>query len=134
MHTLRAACLSLLLGGCAAHLQVLTPTSETPGQALVRLLKAHDDLFDFEVINETQGFLLVDRDQVHMMTPDGLRARLPGGIAGSYSIPPGGLHRVKVKFDRHNLPSGCEVWITFDGALRVNGYPLKVPPVRFRVD
>jgi hypothetical protein len=125
---------ALLLGGCAANLKVMNRVSETPGQARISLLKVDGDLFMFEVINETPGTLIIDREQVKLITPEGPRARLPGGLAGSYSVPPGGLHRVNVKFNRDRIVPGCAVDVSFDGALTVNGYPLQVAPIRFCAD
>jgi hypothetical protein len=131
---MKKAILALALAGCGANLKVMNRVSETPGQARISLLKVDGELFMFEVINETPGTLIIDRDQVKLITPEGMRMRRPGGLAGSYMVPPGGLHRVNVKFNRDDIPAGCAVDVSFDGALTVNGYPLQVAPIRFCAD
>ena len=102
-------------------------------QAHVQLRDISGPILAFSVFNDSPYGMAIARDEVYLETKRGLLSRVPGGAAATYSVPPGGAHDVKVKFDLSELEDGEEVRVRWDRALLVGGAPVAIPPVRFVV-
>lgn len=106
---------------------------EVTGVARVALREVDADIVELTVWNDGKDPLVVDRDGILLVTPSGARPRLLGGIAHSYTIPPGSAHEVNVRFDWSGLRSGDVVRVQLDRALTVYGKPVPVAPIELRV-
>lgn len=109
------------------------PDVQTPGAGRVLLKEQDGDLFAFNVFNQSPYPMNVDRNAVRMATAGGLRDRLPGGISDNYTIPPGGVHAVNVKFPMGGLRPGETVWVHFQDAISINGQRVPMEPIQFVV-
>jgi hypothetical protein len=121
------------LSGCAATLSPVRADSELRGCVLVRLKQIDGKIVKLLVVNESPYLLVVDRDRITLSSAAGERSRVPGGLAGTYTIPPGGGHDVNLKFDLGGLTPGSAE-LRFTQAILINGTPLDVPPLTFKVD
>jgi hypothetical protein len=77
---------------------------------------------------------VVHRDRIYLSTPSGAVARLPGGAAHTYTLPPGGAHDVNVRFDLSRLEEGTRVEVLFGDALDVRGARVDVGAIPFIVN
>jgi hypothetical protein len=127
--------LALSLAACAPIAPPMHPTrSVVQVQDVVKiaLKEINLDILEFTVWNNGKQPLVVDRDGIVLITDQGARKRLPGGIAHSYTLQPGTAHEVNVRYDWSGLKNQL-VRVSFDGALTVNGKPLDVSPIEIRV-
>lgn len=120
-----------LSAGCAPGARLVAQRAEliTPGAIRVLLLGVEDNLVKVDLFNQTSAPMLVYRDQVMLSTSHGMRARMQGGIGHVYTIPPGGVHKLNVRYDLYDLRPGDQVAIIFQNAIVVNGQPVPVEPL-----
>jgi hypothetical protein len=126
--------ITFALGGCLS-LRPLTPTVDSPAGVRVVLKTQDDEVFKLEVVNYGQYPIMVNRDQVVLMTPEGARNRVPGGWGTLYTIPPGGHHALNVRFKLGGIHGGDRICINLGSAVTyLNGAPVPVPPLEFVAD
>jgi hypothetical protein len=124
---------SLLLSGCVS-LTAVRPISTIPGVVRISFDYQTSNVFSFIVENQSGATLLVDRNAITCKQIGGERARLPGGATWVYEIPPGGKHRVNLRFALDGLHHGDPVWFHWQSALQVAGAALPVEPIEMRVE
>jgi hypothetical protein len=129
-----------LLTGCyvgpsarAIETEASTP-SRSERRAVVVLHEVDGNIFKFSVENLSNETMVLDRDRVFLSTPKDTVARLPGGAAHTYTLPPGAAHDLNVRFDLSSLEKGTRVEVQFDRALTVQGVHVDVAPIPFVVD
>ena len=86
-----------------------------------------------DVFNQTAYPLVIYRDLFMLSTATGMRSRMPGGVSNVYTVRPGGVHTVKVRFDLTGMRPGEQAALVFQNALIVNGQPLPLEPLPFVV-
>jgi hypothetical protein len=122
----------LCLTGCASvQLQATQRSVEANGFARVEVGEVDGDILTFDVYNLSKLTLVVLRDKIVLETPTGRRGREPGGVQRAYTVAPGAMHDVKVKFDFSDCTAGTELKVRFDDALVADGAPLHIAPVPF---
>lgn len=136
---LRAAlvCTAVLAGaGCGGEKHLVAQRVEviTPGGARVSLKNARGPVIELEVFNYTPAPMVVYRDNIMLSSSQGLRPRLPGGVSNVYTVAPGGVHQVNVKYDLHGLRRGETVAVVFQNAFIVNSQSVPVEPIPFLVE
>jgi hypothetical protein len=105
-------------------------TVEVPATLRLTFKGQSSDVFSFEVMNFSDKAMIVDRDAVELVKPTGERVRrLAGGAARSYSLPPGGVQAVRLRYDLGQMQAGDVATIDFGPALLVNGARVAVPPL-----
>lgn len=125
--------LSAALPGCSytPHLVPLRGEVFTPGAARVVLMNIDGDIIHVDVFNQTSVPLVVYRDAFLLSTATGMRPRVPGGVSNIYTIPPGSVHDVRVRFDLSGLSRGDQVVLVFQNALVANGQPIPIESLPF---
>lgn len=120
-----------MAAGCAAPRRLMAQRAEliTPGIVRVLLVEVEDNQITVDVFNQTMVPMIVYRDGLTLSTATGMRARMRGGVAHVYTLPPGGMHRVKVRFDLYGLRPGDQAALIFQNAVIVNGQPVPVEPL-----
>lgn len=116
-------------GGCAPQLVAVQGAVEAPGVARVHLREIKKDLIDLQVINTSPQPLTVDRDGFYLEGPSGALARTPGRGRHTYTVQPGGVRVVRMKFDRSALPHGVQVNLAMPSAILIEGQPVPMPPL-----
>lgn len=132
---------ALLLGGagqltgCGTASQLVAQRGEvfTPGAARVVLMSTSNNIVTVDVFNQTAYPLVIYRDLFMLSTATGMRSRMPGGVSNVYTVRPGGVHTVKVRFDLTGMRPGEQAALVFQNALIVNGQPLPLEPLPFVV-
>lgn len=125
-----ALCLaSTACGGVTLH--PLQRRADAAQWVRVEVTEVDRDILSFDVYNLSKLTLLVLRDKIVLETPLGRRGREPGGLRNNYSLPPGSMHDVKVKFDLSDCPPGQEVKVSFENALVADGAPIRIAPIPF---
>lgn len=119
--------------GCVS-LRPVAPVVDGPGGVRVLVRAQDDNVFKLEVINYGAAPIVVDRDRVVLFTATGPRTRVPGGLGGTYAVPPGGHHAVNVRFKLGGIRTGERVALSLAGAVTQNGEILMVPPLEFVAD
>lgn len=119
--------------GCGESLRLVAQRGEifTPGAARVVLRGVHNDIVALDVFNQTGAPMVIYRDAFLLSTRAGMRARLPGGVSSVYTVRPGGVHEVKVRYDLSGLHRGDQAALVLQNALVVNGQPLPIEPLPF---
>lgn len=119
------------VSGCAAGARLVAQRAEliTPGAIRVLLLGIDGNLVKVDIFNQTSAPMLVYRDQVMLSTATGMRGRMQGGVGHIYTIPPGGVHKLHVRYDLYGLRPGDQVAMIFQNAIAVNGQPVPVEPL-----
>jgi hypothetical protein len=85
-------------------------------------------MFTVNVSNCSQLPIVVNRDAIKMVTPAGVRSRIPGGAASAYVIPPRAAHIVRVRFVGGGLQKGQQVELQLgDAIVATDGTQLHVP-------
>lgn len=120
--------------GSATHLVAQRAEVFTPGAARVVLMSVDDAIITIDVFNQTPYPMVIYRDALMLSTRAGGRARLPGGVGHVYSVRPGGVQTVKVRYPINGLHRGDQVALVFENALLVNGQPLPIEPLPFLVE
>lgn len=117
--------------GCASGASLVAQRAEliTPGAIRILLLGVEGNLVKVDIFNQTSAPMLVYRDQVMLSTSNGMRARMQGGVGRVYTIPPGGVHKLHVRYDLYGLRPGDQVAMIFQNAVAVNGQPVPVEPL-----
>lgn len=120
-----------LSAGCAPGARLVAQRAEliTPGAIRVLLLGVDDNLVKVDLFNQTSAPMLVYRDQIMLSTSSGMRARMRGGVGHIYTIPPGGVHKLQVRYDLYGLRPGDQVAMIFQNAIVVAGQPVPVEPL-----
>ena len=129
----------VVLSGCAAPLLVSNRVVETRGRVRVVLREPADEvsgnratqLFEFDVVNEDQRPLIIDRDAVLLKCGEIERARIEGGIARTYVVPPGQMHALNVEFHLPEREECRSFLISFNRVFAHNGEPVHVAPMSF---
>lgn len=124
---------SLVQGGCGPAIRLVAQRPElmTPGALRIVLLGVDDNLITVDLFNQTSAPMVVYRDSVLLSTPTGMRARMRGGVGHVYTVPPGGVHKLRVRFDLYGLRRGDQVAMVFQNAIVINGQPVPVEPLPF---
>lgn len=125
--------LSLTTTGCGQSMRLVAQRPElmTPGALRIVLLEVDDNMITVDVFNQTNTVMLIYRDAVLLSTSGGLRARMPGGVGHVYTVPPGGMHKLRVRYDLHGLHRGDQVAMVFQNAIVIAGQPVPVEPLPF---
>jgi hypothetical protein len=105
----------------------------TPGAARVVLRGVRNDIISVDVFNMTAAPMVIYRDSFLLSTSSGMRARLPGGVSNVYTVPPGGVHEVRLRYDLHGLSRGEQIALVVQNALVVNAQPVPIEPLPFVV-
>ena len=127
---------SLAVSSCHNPAPPLYPTKavvEVASVAKVAIKEIDVDIVEMTVWNNSKDPLVIDRDAIMLVTRTGPRTRLPGGVAHSYTLPPGTAHEVNVRFDWRGLTPGDTVLIKVDTALTVFGKPIAIEPLEIIV-
>lgn len=117
-----------LLAGCSGATARPVTSESRAGGVTVMLNEVDGDIFKLTVINSSNASLVVFRDRFYLRGSDGVHAREAGGAASVYTIPPGGVHGVNVKF-RLEGPPGTRLELDFADAIRTGDGPLRLPPI-----
>jgi hypothetical protein len=124
--------IGLLFSACAANIQAVQRVTEIPGQIRISVREVDDGLFSFEIVNESTAPMMIDREEVKLLTPRGERRRLPGGLGSTYTLAPGGVHKVNVRFDIGGIREGDQVMVSFADAIQLlPNYRLPIEPLLF---
>ena len=125
--------LSLAGTGCSQSIRLIAQRPElmTPGALRIVLVEVDENTVTVDVFNQTNTVMLIYRDAVLLSTSGGLRARMPGGVGHVYTLPPGGVHKVRVRYDLHGLHRGDQVAMVFQNAIVLAGQPVPVEPLPF---
>jgi hypothetical protein len=107
--------------------------SRVDGEAIVVVLPVDDNILKFTVENLSNQWMNVDRDSVLLATPAGTKTRLPGGAHSAYSLAPGEMHDVNVKFSMDGIEHGQRIAVLFDDAVTVGGVHVGLAPLPFDV-
>ena len=123
------------LPGCGGTYGIVAQRGEvfTPGAARVVLRGVREDIITVDVFNQTPAPMVIYRDSFLLSTPSGTRSRLPGGVSNVYTVQPGGVHEVRVRFSLANLHPGEQLALVLQNALVVNGQPIPIEPLPFVV-
>ncbi len=127
--------LSLGLASCAPIAPPMHPTKsvvQVQDVVKISLKEINNDILEFTVWNNGTQPLVIDRDAVVLVTDLGVRKRLPGGIAHSYTLQPGTARELNLRYDWAGLRNTL-VRVSFDNAITINGKPLDVSPIEIRV-
>jgi len=127
------ALVTLLVTGCMRFTAV-RPMSTIPGVVRVSFEKQTGNVFVFVVLNYSAGTMVVDRNAITLKQIGGERARLPGGAGSLYAIPPGGMHRVNLRFPLEGLHRGDPLWFHWQSAIQIAGAQIPVEPIELHVD
>jgi hypothetical protein len=100
-------------------LQAVQRVTEIPGQVRISVHEIDEGLISFEVMNESSAPMMIDREEVKLVTSSGERRRLPGGLGSTYTLAPGGVHKVNVRFDLSGIHSGDQVMVSFADAIQL---------------
>jgi len=130
---LLAAGATLGLGACgpAVRLVAQRPELMTPGALRIVLLGVDENQVTVDIFNQTSAPMLIYRDSVMLSTAAGMRARMRGGVGHVYTVPPGGVHKLRVRYDLYGLSRGDQVAMVFQNAIVLNGQPVPVEPLPF---
>ena len=123
----------LVSAGCGGSLRLLAQRAEvmTPGAVRVVLKATNEDIIEFDVHNYTGSPMVIYRDAVYLSTSRGLRNRVPGGVSNVYTIPPGGVQQVNVRYKLDDLSRGDQLAVVFQNAVVIDGQPVPVEPIPF---
>jgi hypothetical protein len=105
----------------------------TPGAVRVVFRGVSDDIITVDVFNMTAAPMVIYRDSFLLSTSTGMRARLPGGVSNVYTVAPGGVHDVRLRYDLKGLSRGEQIALVAQNALVVNAQPVPVEPLPFVV-
>jgi hypothetical protein len=130
---LGTALASMATVACAPAVRLVAQRPElmTPGALRIVLLAVDDNLITVDVFNQTSAPMVLYRDAVMLSTPTGMRARMRGGVGHVYTLPPGGVHKLRVRYDLYGLHRGDQVAMVFQNAIVINGQPVPVEPLPF---
>jgi hypothetical protein len=130
-------CLTLLAAACAATPILITAQADQKlaGQVEVVTRQIDGNILKFTVENlSTTAQMTVNRDAVFLVDASGHRVdRSVGGTQNLYSIPPGTVHDVNVKFALDDLARNEIVAVHFEEAVLIGGSPVAIPPLTFQV-
>lgn len=104
-----------------------------PGAARMVLREVKDDIISVDIFNMTAAAMVIYRDSFLLSTASGMRARLPGGVSNVYTVAPGGVHEVRLRFDLKGLSHGEQLALVAQNALVVNAQPIAIEPLPFVV-
>lgn len=105
----------------------------TPGAARMVLREVKDDIISVDIFNMTAAPMVIYRDSFLLSTSTGMRARLPGGVSNVYTVAPGGVHEVRLRYDLKSLSRGEQLALVAQNALVVNAQPVPIEPLPFVV-
>lgn len=130
---LTVAALGVVQSGCGSAIRMVAQRPElmTPGALRIVLLETDENLITVDVFNQTSAPMVIYRDSVMLSTPSGMRARMRGGVGHVYTVPPGGVHKLRVRYDLYGLRRGDQVAMVFQNAIVINGQPVPVEPLPF---
>jgi len=132
----RSLLTGLLLGATVscgvAKYNLVQQSVETADRVRVTLHSVDNGILTFEVFNLTNSTLVVDRDKFQLETPKGRIARVPGGVANLYNLPPGGAHDVRVRFPLAECAGDEGLKVVFDGAFLERGVPVPIAGLPLR--
>ncbi len=130
---LTIAALGGVQSGCGPAIRMVAQRPElmTPGALRIVLLETDENLITVDVFNQTSAPMVIYRDSVMLSTPSGMRARMRGGVGHVYTVPPGGVHKLRVRFDLYGLRRGDQVAMVFQNAIVIHGQPVPIEPLPF---
>ncbi len=107
--------------------------SRVDGEAIVVVLPGNSDILRFTVENLSNETMTIDRDAVLLDTSHGLRQRSSFAGKSTYTLAPGAMHDVNVRFSYDGLQPGERVAVLFDDAVTVGGRHVGLEPLPFVV-
>jgi hypothetical protein len=98
------------------------------------VLGTSTDILNFKVENLSKSSQVkIDRDAIFLVGSTGRLGRVPGVGPSLYTLGPGELHDVNVRFPLDGLPRGEMVEVHFEDAVTVGGEKVALRPLTYRV-
>lgn len=144
-----AGLLIALVAGCGASTFLIPANAEqrldgqvdvvawsgTQAPVVGAMFGTSTDILNFKVENLSRSAqLTVDRDAIFLVGPKGGRVnRSAGGTQSVYTLGPGEVHDVNVKFPLDGFERGQMVAVHFEQAVALGGQPIAIAPLTFQV-
>jgi len=150
MRSLTVLALALLAAGCGASTFLIPANAEqrldgqvdivawTGSQLPVAgaMFGTSTDILNFKVENlSASAQMTVDRDAIFLVGPSGNRVNRSAGISSTnvYSVAPGYVHDVNVRFPLDGFERGQMVAVHFEEAVSIGGQHIAIAPLTYQV-